>query len=157
MNIARPNTRGAIFGLALLNTANYRVLNMWKSWSVIVGGVSLVALWVVCGLVQAGPISDTYASRVIELTSLDPAEKAPVVSSVTLDPKGRFLITAGDDHLVRIWNAQSGQLLYRLPGHVDWVRAANFRTDGQAVATAGADRQIVLCDIKAGRMVTSSG
>jgi WD40 repeat protein len=36
------------------------------------------------------------------------------------------MASAGDDHLVRIWNRDTGELIIRLDGHVDWIRTAAF-------------------------------
>ena len=74
-------------------------------------------------------------------------EKQPVISSVAIDPAGKLLAAVGDDHLVRLFDLQTGKLLHRLAFHCDWVKAAAFRPDGRVLATAGADRRIRLWDM----------
>ena len=92
------------------------------------------------GLAEAVP--ERSAVRVIELAPPDAEEKTPVISSVALDPAGKLLAAVGDDHLVRVFDIQSGKILYRWKSHTDWVKASAFRPDGQVLATSGADRRI---------------
>ncbi len=99
----------------------------------------------------AEPILELRPSRTIEFGRQSTTDKAPVISSVSLDPAGTMLATAGDDHLARIWDARDGQLLQCLAGHDDWVRSVAFSPNGQTLATAGADRRINLWKVSAGR------
>ena len=87
----------------------------------------------------AATIPEVTATRIIELAPPNSQEKLPVVSGVALDPAGKLLAAVGDDHLVRIFDAQTGGLLQRLKWHTDWVKVSAFRPDGQVLATAGAD------------------
>ena len=69
---------------------------------------------------------------------------APVVTGMSFQPGGARLATAGDDHVVRIWDVDHARFLLRLTGHTDWVRATAFSPDGRLLATAGDDRRIIL-------------
>lgn len=118
---------------------------MWRA--ILPGGLWLLAIGVsVVETVRAESVVQVRPSRVIGLDPEPTAQKAPVVSTVAIDPQGKLLVTAGDDHLARIWDARTGQLVARLVGHRDWVRAAAFRPDGAILATAGNDRAILLWD-----------
>ena len=57
------------------------------------------------------------------------------------------MAAVGDDHLVRIIDPQSGNVLYCWRSHTDWVKASAFRPDGQVLATSGADRRIHIWDM----------
>ncbi len=46
------------------------------------------------------------------------------------------LTTAGT---VRVWNAETGEVVAVLKGHTDWVRSAVFSPDGSKIATASED------------------
>ncbi len=77
----------------------------------------------------------------------------PVVSSVAVADGGRRWITCGDDHLIRIWDAENGVLVNRLSGHADWVRAMVMTHDGTRLATAGDDGRVRLWDVATGRLL----
>ena len=66
---------------------------------------------------RAETIPEVSANRVIELAPPESQEKTPVISSVALDPAGKRLAAVGDDHLVRIFDAQTGGLVQRLKWH----------------------------------------
>jgi WD40 repeat protein len=89
-------------------------------------------------------IPEASADKVIHIVPPDAQEKLPVVSSVAIDPKGKFLAAVGDDHLVRIFDVSSGSLTHRIRSHADWVHVSAFRADGRILATSGADGRIRL-------------
>ena len=72
-----------------------------------------------------------------------------MISGVALDPSGKLLATVGDDHLLRVWDLASAQVLFQLGPHADWVRAVALRGDGKILATAGDDRRIRLWEVSA--------
>lgn len=59
-----------------------------------------------------------------------------VVDDMQFSRDGRLLVTAGADHLARIWDAHSGYLLHVLRGHFFAVRTAEFSPDARWVVTA---------------------
>jgi WD40 repeat protein len=63
------------------------------------------------------------------------------VNSVAFSPDGSMVLTAGDDHTVRLWNREDGRLLHILEGHQGSVQRAFFSPDGsRAVAYTDNDR-----------------
>ena len=93
-----------------------------------------------------------WPSRAIQLPPDDGQLKPPVVTAVRLHRDGQMLATAGDDHLVRVWNLADGKRLQRLDGHIDWVRAIDYSPDGKWLASAGNDRRILLWDAATGAL-----
>ena len=124
---------------------------MRKSYSQALFWSAVVQVMVTAPCLWAESIRELAPSRVIELVRPTASEEVPVVSSVALDPAGDLLVTAGDDHVVRIWDARQGQVLRRLAAHTDWVQSAAFSPDGRTLATAGHDRRITLWAITADR------
>jgi WD40 repeat protein len=131
----------------------FQVVNMLKSFLPIAFGLLWLAgtAGIAPARAQTTAIPEVSANRVIQLTpsKLLDKEKQPVVSGVAIDPAGKLLAAVGDDHLVRLFDLQTGKLLHRLAIHCDWVKTAAFRPDGRFLATAGDDRRIHLWDMAA--------
>src|SRR5262249_50886617 len=62
------------------------------------------------------------------------AGNAGSVNAVAISADGRLIATGSDDRSVRVWDAQSGQQLQKMTGHVDAVIAVAFSGDGRTVA-----------------------
>ncbi|MDB4958080.1 MAG: protein kinase [Myxococcales bacterium] len=86
-------------------------------------------------------------------TSIDVAE---------LSPDGTRVLTAGDDHVARVWElpdlvAEQGtppaQLVWTLGGHADKLVAAAFSSDGLRIATAGFDNRATVWDATTGEPI----
>lgn len=91
--------------------------------------------------------------QVVDLgLSIEEGAKAPVISGLALGGSGGNWATCGDDHLVRIWDAAKGTVSRRFTGHVDWVRAVVYSSDGKTLVTAGDDRQVRFWDIETGKL-----
>lgn len=97
-----------------------------------------------------GRIGDALQPRMIDLEPGATPDRAPVITAIGLDPTGKLLATAGDDHLVRIWDVAQGEVLMRIRGHEGWVRAATFNPTDGVLATAGDDRRILLWKTRVG-------
>ena len=115
--------------------------------------------------VGAESIVELAPSSVIAIDQLEPVGKLPVVTAVACYPQRRLLVTAGDDHLVRLGCLAGNEPLRelreagdnpperRLSAHNDWVRSAVIGPSGEMMATTGFDCRIVLWDILSGEPV----
>jgi WD40 repeat protein len=88
-----------------------------------------------------------------EPTARPVQNRQPVISSVCLQNAGDLMATAGDDHIVRIWNLKTGTQVHELQGHKGWVRTATFIGDSNILATAGDDGQVIRWDCVSGRQL----
>lgn len=93
-------------------------------------------------------VLDAPFSREIRLKSLDDATSAPVVTALAASPDGRFIAIAGDDHAIRILDANSGEEVQVVIGHSDWIRCLAFRSqaDGETLPllySAGDDGRVL--------------
>ena len=80
--------------------------------------------------------------RTIQLQEL-PQHESPVITALALQPRGNLLASAGDDHIVRLWDIESGLLQQTLTGHRDWVTSLAFCEDGSKLITGSRDRQVL--------------
>jgi WD40 repeat protein len=70
-------------------------------------------------------------------TLLDPKEgpTAPC-DAVAWSPDGKRIASGGQDRIVRIWDAATGQQLFALPGHAQTISAVTFSRDGKRLVSA---------------------
>lgn len=94
--------------------------------------------------------------RKIQLSGL-PNDEVPVVSAVAIQPHGQLLATAGDDHIVRLWDLRDGRLVRELKAHRDWVTTVSFCSDGAELITGSRDRQVLIWEAASGRMKARLG
>ncbi len=66
------------------------------------------------------------------------------VGCVAFSPDGRTIATGSNDALVRLWEAESGDLLATLEGHASGVSEVLFSPDGGLLGSAAADGTAIL-------------
>jgi WD40 repeat protein len=59
-------------------------------------------------------------------------------------------MTKGVDHVIRLWDAASGQVVRELKGHTDMVYALAFSADGRTLVSGGWDGAIRVWDVATG-------
>ena len=93
--------------------------------------------------------------RTIEIDPLVETAEPPVLTSVVVSPDGRLLAAAGDDHVIRLWNAVDGSTAGEWHGHTDWVRAVAFHPAGKQLLTGGDDHTLKIWDLATGTVANS--
>ena len=76
------------------------------------------------------------------------------VTFASYSPDGRRIVTASDDHSVRICDAVTGTLLVVLSGHSDAVISAEFSSDGGRIVTASKDSTARIWDAASGESLS---
>jgi eukaryotic-like serine/threonine-protein kinase len=66
------------------------------------------------------------------------------VFSISVHPNGRWMASAGDDHTVRIWDAESGDMIAKLKGHEARTRALAWSPDASRLASVGLEGKLIL-------------
>jgi WD40 repeat protein len=79
----------------------------------------------------------------ILLTLYDPSKS---VYSIAYNSDGTRLATASSDGTARVWDAISGEELFSLAGHTNFIQDIAFSPDGTVVATASSDKKIIIWD-----------
>lgn len=79
-------------------------------------------------------------------------DPAPV-NSVAFSPDGKYLLSGGRDHVARLWEVASGQLVRTFVGHTFWIWGVGFSPDGKTVLTASQDRTARLWDASTGKQL----
>lgn len=69
-------------------------------------------------------------------------------AAVAVTPDGKRLVSVGNDNIVRIWDAATGNLLSPLDGHTSWIGSVVITPDGSKAITAGGDNSIRIWDLK---------
>jgi WD40 repeat protein/serine/threonine protein kinase/gas vesicle protein len=74
------------------------------------------------------------------------------LSSMALSPDGQRIATASAllDPTVKIWDTQTGKLVFILKGHGDFVSSLAFSRDGKTLASASRDGTTRIWDMNAG-------
>lgn len=78
--------------------------------------------------------------------------KAPsAVRALALTPDGKTLASAGDDAIVQLWDAATGQAKSKLTGATDWLLALAFSPDGKTLAAGGYDGHLRSWNVESGK------
>ncbi len=72
------------------------------------------------------------------------------VYSPDISANGKFIVTPSADKTAKVWELQTGKLLFSLEGHTDQVLSARFTKDNQNIITAG-DNRIIIWDALTGK------
>ncbi|OJA03779.1 WD40 repeat domain-containing protein, partial [Bathymodiolus thermophilus thioautotrophic gill symbiont] len=71
------------------------------------------------------------------------------VSSVAISADNRFIVSAGYDKTVRLWDRKTQQPIGPpLQGHSDWVCSVAISADNRFIVSAGNDKTVRLWDRK---------
>ncbi|KAH7969665.1 hypothetical protein HPB52_020964 [Rhipicephalus sanguineus] len=72
------------------------------------------------------------------------------VNHAEFSPDDTIIASAGDDHVVRLWQSHSGHELQALTGHTQAVNYCTFSPDGHMLASASSDHQVFLWNVGEG-------
>lgn len=79
------------------------------------------------------------------------------MDAVDFSHDGRFLASGGRDHAIRVWNAESGELLTTSIVHEDWVTTVAFHPDDTWIVSGSRDNSVRLIDTASGEQIKVIG
>ena len=105
-------------------------------------------------------VSDSCLVRVIQLWPNNVGQTMVLqhqagVNCANFNQDGSFVITASKDNknLVRIWNANNGQIIYELQGHTKPINWVSFDYQDKYAVSASDDSTAIIWDIKKGDFI----
>lgn len=87
--------------------------------------------------------------------SLTLAGTGKPVRAVAFSTDGKLLASAGDDHLVTLWNIETRAATKTLRGHTSWIKDVIFTPDMKRLVSGSSDGTLKIWDIASGRELAS--
>ncbi|MBK9248202.1 MAG: PD40 domain-containing protein, partial [Ignavibacteria bacterium] len=75
------------------------------------------------------------------------------VDGVAYSPDGGRIATASADKTARIWDANTGSLIYSLQGHTGEIMTVAFSPDGSTIVTGSEDKTVKIWDANTGEVL----
>jgi WD40 repeat protein len=91
-------------------------------------------------------ISNSQQELHADLSNFD--SHSGYVLCLKFSPDGRMLASGGADRRIRLWNTDTGKIMYTFDGHQEAVTAIEFMPNGKILVSASADRTIRFWDIE---------
>jgi WD40 repeat protein len=100
-----------------------------------------------------GPVLHDLDAR--SARALGVGEPGARVICVALSPDGKRALAGGADHLIRLYEVESGRLLGIVGSHNDMIRQLAFSPDGHRALSASSDRTVAAWDLDERRELAS--
>ncbi|HKI18563.1 MAG TPA: c-type cytochrome domain-containing protein [Isosphaeraceae bacterium] len=78
----------------------------------------------------------------------DLVETQDAAFAVAFSPDSKKIATAGADRTLRLFEVETGKLLFQIEDHADWVLGIAFSPDGKRLATASRDKTAKVFDVE---------
>jgi WD40 repeat protein len=77
------------------------------------------------------------------------------INSVAFSPNGKYILSGSDDNTIRLWDAETGQLVSRpFRGHTAVVCSVTLSPDGKHIVSGSDDKIIRVWDAETGDVVS---
>lgn len=75
------------------------------------------------------------------------------MDAVAFSPDGSRLASGGRDNIIRVWDAETGELLMQTEGHADWVSTLTFSPGGLQIISGSRDNTVRLFNAYTGALL----
>ncbi len=75
------------------------------------------------------------------------------INSIEFSHDGKFLLSAGDDHSIKIWDVSSGLLVRTFRGHSGEVLSCAFSLDGSRILSTSKDKTMKVWETASGKVL----
>jgi WD40 repeat protein len=89
----------------------------------------------------------------VELVRFAYDSVAGEIRTVGFSRDGRYVVTGGDDRLVRVWNVVDGSCVRTLHGHTGFLNGTVFSPDGRRLLSCAADQTFRQWDAETGQLL----
>jgi len=94
---------------------------------------------------------DIYTMNLKLIKTID--SKNDEINSIDISPNGEYLVCAGDDGYVEIWNLNNYKLIHQMQSTSKDIFALAFSSDGKKVASGGAEEVIDIWNAISGEQI----
>jgi len=163
-SLAHPNPVLAVAvttdGKQVATSDESKVVHLWNAESGLelkplpnYGRVDVLA-WSPDGQRLACGYTESSAIRIWEVPSFNQRPDTPFihqkpVTALAWSRDGKYLASGSNDRIARVWDAENGRELARLP-HDDNLAGVSWEPDGRLLATGGLDQSLRVWDTGAG-------
>lgn len=75
------------------------------------------------------------------------------INSLAFSPDGRLLVSASDDHTVKLWEVVTGRELRTFNGHKAQINKVLFHPNGEWIVSASSDHDIKVWEVATGKLL----
>jgi WD40 repeat protein len=79
---------------------------------------------------------------------------ASLLSASAFSPTGHHAVSFGYDKIVRVWDADTGDLVTELLGHSDWGIGLAYSPDGTMLVSGGRGGDVIMWEMPRGSLIT---
>ena len=73
------------------------------------------------------------------------------IRCLDIDPSGKFVVTGGNDCLVKLWDVETGKQMAQLEGHDHHVYSVMFHPDGKQILSGDLEGKVRIWEIETGK------